>query len=126
MELSCVSMWRKPTKVRTLFTERRFGDDVLVPYYYSVHNNNNKISENVIGFFLRAQRICSPELLKAKVAYVTNTFMKHEYPRGVLLKLRMKAEKILKSDPELFFFRITVMYHFLGCQLCQHTRWKDT
>jgi hypothetical protein len=81
------SVYRKPTN----------KDDYI--HYYSAHSNKTK-SGVVIGFFLRALRICSPEFLESEVTYVIDSFMKHKYPKGLLLNLRKKAENILsRSNP---------------------------
>ena len=50
------SVFRKPTN----------RDDFI--HYYSAHNNRIKTGV-VIGFFLRALRICSPEYLDAEITY---------------------------------------------------------
>ena len=59
------SVYRKPTN----------KDDYI--HYYSAHSNKTK-SGVVIGFFLRALRICSPEFLESEVTYVIDSFMKHK------------------------------------------------
>lgn len=45
----------------------------------------------VIGIFLRVLRICSPEFLEPGVTYVINSFIKHKYPEGFLLNLKITA-----------------------------------
>lgn len=49
---------------------------------------------DLIGFFLKALRICSPEFFEAGIPYVINSFMKHKYPRSVLRNLRKKTGNI--------------------------------
>ena len=65
------SVFRKPTN----------KDDFI--HYYSAHNNRIKTGV-VIGFFLRALRICSSEYLNAEIAYIKDAFHKLKYPNGLL------------------------------------------
>ncbi|XP_069982210.1 uncharacterized protein [Penaeus vannamei] len=68
-------------------------------HYYFAHSRKTK-SGVVIGFFLLALRICSPEFLETEVTHVINSFMKHKYPKGLQINLRKKAEDILsRSNP---------------------------
>lgn len=66
-------------------------DDYI--HYLSAHSDKIK-SGIIIGFFLRAYRICSPEYLEDELKYIITTFSKLRYPKGVILKSRRKAQKI--------------------------------
>ena len=68
-------------------------DDFI--HYASAHSKNTKTGV-VIGFFLRAYRICSNQYLKEEIDHITNTFTKLGYPRGLLIKLKDKANAILQ------------------------------
>ena len=48
----------------------------------------------MIGFFLRAYRICSPEFLQDELEYITKTFMKLGFPEALIVTLQTKALKI--------------------------------
>ena len=74
-------MYRKPTN----------RDDFI--HYYSAHNDRTK-SGVLIGFFLRALRICSEEYLENECTYIKEAFHKLKYPVGMINKLRIKAEEI--------------------------------
>ena len=74
-------MFRKPTN----------RDDFI--HYYSAHNNRIKTGV-VIGFFLRALRICSSEYLNAEIAYIKDAFHKLKYPNGLLSRLLKKSREI--------------------------------
>ena len=76
------SVYRKPTN----------KDDFI--HFFSAHSRRTKEGV-VIGFFLRAIRICSTEFLEDEAKYITNTFQRLRYPRGMLLRLRRKAEEIM-------------------------------
>ncbi|XP_069989501.1 uncharacterized protein [Penaeus vannamei] len=75
----------------------RYVDDVLV----TVPRSNKTKSVVVIGF-LQVLRICSPEFLESEVTYVIDSFMKHKYPKGLLLNLRKKANIFSRSNPVMF------------------------
>ena len=79
------SVYRKPTS----------KDDFI--HFFSAHSRKTKEGV-VIGFFLRALRVSSPEFLEEEVRYVTEAFQRLQYPRGLLLQLRRKAEEI-RSRP---------------------------
>ena len=76
------SVYRKPTN----------KDDFI--HYFSGHSHRTKTG-TVIGFFLRAYRICSEEFLEDELQYVINAFKKLAYPEGLLQVLREKARGIL-------------------------------
>ena len=48
----------------------------------------------VIGFFLRAYRVCSPEFLQQEMQHIFETFEQLKYPKGLLMNLKKKAQKI--------------------------------
>lgn len=81
------SVYRKPTN----------KDDFI--HYLSAHNDRTK-SGVVIGFFLRAYRICSKEFIDEEIKYIISTFRKLCYPEGYILKLKSKAIKIIHRKRE--------------------------
>ncbi|XP_069992969.1 uncharacterized protein [Penaeus vannamei] len=80
------SVYRKPTK-----------KDYFI-HYFSAHSKKTKAGV-VIGFFLRALRICSPEFLE-EIQHVRYTFQHLHYPRSMLTHLRRKAEFMSRSRRE--------------------------
>ncbi|XP_045108045.1 uncharacterized protein LOC123502840 [Portunus trituberculatus] len=82
-ERAIFSVYRKPTN----------KDDFV--HFFSRHDMKTK-SGIVIGFFLRAFRVCSDEFLHDECAYIVEAFKRLMYPPGMLLKLRRKAEEIWK------------------------------
>ena len=74
-------VYRKPTN----------KDDFI--HYHSAHDEKTK-SGVIIGFYLRAFRICSPEYVDEEIKYITYTFEKLGYPKGVLAASLKKAENI--------------------------------
>ncbi|XP_043227718.1 uncharacterized protein LOC122384400 [Amphibalanus amphitrite] len=75
------TVYRKPTNRNDLI------------HYFSGHSQKVK-SGVVIGFFLRALRICSQDLLQEEIDYITNTFLQLRYPLAKLISLRDKAKRI--------------------------------
>ena len=75
------SVYRKPTN----------KDDFV--HYFSTHNRRTK-SGIVIGFFLRAYRICSAGYLKDELEYITRTFRRLRFPEALIINLQAKARKI--------------------------------
>ena len=71
-------VYRKPTN----------KDDLL--HYYSAHDTRTK-SGVLLGFFLRALRICSSDFLENEFEYITETFRKLKYPKGFIIKTKEKA-----------------------------------
>ncbi|XP_069972214.1 uncharacterized protein [Penaeus vannamei] len=67
-------------------------DDFI--HYFSAHSKRTKEGV-VIGFFLRALRICSPEFLEEEMQHVCNTLQHLHYRRSMLPHLQRKAEKIM-------------------------------
>ena len=76
------SVYRKPTNKNDLYIHYFSGRSPMVK------------SGVVIGFFLRAYRICSEDLLKAEIDYVIGTFLRLKYPLAKLISLRDKTKKI--------------------------------
>ena len=65
-------------------------------HFYSAHAERVK-SGIVIGFFLRAFRICNAEYLAEEIQHIYDTFTKLKYPKGFLVKQKKKAEEIIKN-----------------------------
>ena len=76
------TVYRKPTN----------KNDMI--HYFSAHDNRVK-SGTVLGFFLRAFRICSNDLLQGEINFIFETFTKLKYPRAELIVLRKTAERIM-------------------------------
>ena len=74
-------VYRKPTN----------KDDFV--NYFSAHDERTK-SGIVIGFYLRALRICSQEFVNKEITYINQAFEKLGYPKGLLTSLLDKARKI--------------------------------
>ena len=62
-------------------------------HFFSSHSRRVKQSV-VVGFFLRAYRVCSPEFLDTEFQNIMQAFSKLEYPVGFLLMQRRRAETI--------------------------------
>ena len=62
-------------------------------HYFSGHSERIK-NGIVIGFFLRAYRICSEEFLQEEITHIFKTFEKLCYPKGYLARMKKKAEEI--------------------------------
>ena len=74
-------VYRKPTN----------KDDYI--HYLSAHDEKTKTGV-VIGFFLRALRICSDDYLQEEINNITETFADLGYPKGVLAVCLKKAKYI--------------------------------
>ena len=82
------SVYRKPT-----------NKDNYV-HYYSNHSRRTK-ADIATGFFLRALRICSPGSLEDEMKHITDSFIRLQYPLGLLLRMRKRAETIMtRTRPE--------------------------
>ena len=77
------SVYRKPTN----------KDDLI--HYFSAHSARVK-SGVVIGFYLRALRICSPCFLQDELDYIVATFLRLKFPLAMLLRLQKTARGILQ------------------------------
>ena len=80
------AVYRKPT----------CKDDYI--HYLSAHSEKVK-SGVVIGLFLRALRICSPEYLENEFNHVIEAFKRLHYPLGMLLRLQRTAIAIKERGP---------------------------
>ena len=80
------AVYRKPT----------CKDDYI--HYLSAHSERVK-SGVVIGLFLRALRICSPECLDDEFNHIIQAFRKLHYPEGMLERLRRTAIRITEAGP---------------------------
>ena len=68
-------------------------------HFYSAHSSRIK-SGIVIGFFLRALRICSQEYLDEKMDHVFKVFRSLKYPKSFLIKCQNKARKIMRKKAQ--------------------------
>lgn len=62
-------------------------------HFYSGHTDKVKRGI-VLGFFLRAFRICSTEYLEEEIKHIMSSFARLKYPKGLLINLRKKAVEI--------------------------------
>ena len=65
-------------------------------HYFSSHSERVK-SGVVIGFFLRAYRICSDEYVANEIEHIFEAFMRLKYPKAFLVRCLRKARKIRQS-----------------------------
>ena len=79
-------VYRKPTN----------KDDFI--HYRSAHDERTK-SGVVIGFYLRALRICSPEYVDEEISYIDESFGKLGYPKG-MLALSLKKARLISARGE--------------------------
>ena len=81
------SVYRKPTN----------KEDYV--HFFSGHSERVK-NGIVIGFFLRAFRICSEEFLQEEINHIFRTFEKLHYPKGYIARMKTKAEEIRARSVE--------------------------
>ena len=62
-------------------------------HFYSHHNNNTKRGI-IIGFYLRALRICSLNYLNDEFIHIENSFLNLQYPKSFIHYAKSKALKI--------------------------------
>ena len=62
-------------------------------HYLSAHSERVK-SGIVIGFFLRALRVCSDEFLEPEIAHIFEVFDRLKYPKAFITRCLRKAKKI--------------------------------
>ena len=62
-------------------------------HFYSAHSDRTK-SGIVIGFLLRAHRICTKDHLQNEIDHITNSFLRLQYPLSWLLQRVSKAQQI--------------------------------
>ena len=75
------SVYRKPTHKHDFIN------------YYSHHHTHIKTSL-IIGAYLRALRICSPQFIKQEQIHIKDTFTSLHYPLSFILNAKHKATKI--------------------------------
>ena len=66
-------------------------------HFYSHHHHNTKRSI-IIGFYLRALRICSTKYLNDEFIHIENSFLNLLYPKSFIHFAKSKALKILKKN----------------------------
>ena len=66
-------------------------------HFFSGHNERVK-NGIVIGFFLRAFRICSEDFLSEEIRHIFDTFERLQYPKGFIIRMKKKAEQIRNSS----------------------------
>lgn len=81
----------------SVFRKSTNRDDFV--HYFSGHDVGTK-SGTVIGFFLRALRICDVEFLQEEINNVFDSFIRLYYPRGFITRCLEKARKIMRSTRE--------------------------
>ena len=62
-------------------------------HFYSSHSDRVK-SGILIGFYLRAFRICSEEYLNEELEHIQHIFRELKYPKAMIVKCKNKAKKI--------------------------------
>ena len=62
-------------------------------HFYSAHSSRVK-SGVIIGFYLRAYRVCSEEYLNEELEHIQKIFTELRYPKVMLTRCRQKAKKI--------------------------------
>ena len=62
-------------------------------HYFSAHSDRVK-SGVVIGFFLRAFRICSAQYLESEINHIFESFLKLKYPKAFIVRCLRKSKKI--------------------------------
>ncbi|XP_076041888.1 uncharacterized protein LOC143025766 [Oratosquilla oratoria] len=76
-------VYRKPTH----------KDDYI--HYFSAHDKKTKTGV-VMGFYLRALKICNPEFLSDELQHITKTFVKLSFPAGLLSATLKKPIAIME------------------------------
>lgn len=66
-------------------------------HYFSAHNDRVK-SGVIIGFFLRAYRICSEEYLEEETEHIFDSFLRLKYPKAFIIRCMQKAKKIKRAS----------------------------
>ncbi|XP_076046353.1 uncharacterized protein LOC143028317 [Oratosquilla oratoria] len=103
-------VYRKPTN----------KDDLI--HYYSAHDERTKTGV-VIGFFLRALRICSQKFLDEEISLIKTIFRKLGYPEAFLSTSLKKAQNIrrrkdpVKRDRQYLIVPGSNLTHTLGAAL---------
>ena len=81
------SVYRKPTN----------KDDFV--HYYSAHPESVK-TQCILGFMLRAYRICDAEFIEDEIEYIKQSFKKLCYPVSLIHRMRRKAVKIRQRSTQ--------------------------
>ena len=69
-------------------------------HFYSHHNSKIKTGF-IIGFYIRALRICCPQYLDEEFEYIKHSHKSLKYPKFFILNARKKALKIhLSNEPK--------------------------
>ena len=68
-------------------------------HFYSAHSLRT-MSGTVIGFFLRAFRICSAEYLEEEINHIFDIFRNLKYPKSLLIQWKNKAKRIERSKEQ--------------------------
>ena len=69
-------------------------------HFYS-HPNNNTKRGIIIGFYLRALRICSSKYLNDEFIHIENSFLNFQYPKSFIHFAKSKALKVHnKNQPQ--------------------------
>ena len=66
-------------------------------HFYSAHSSKVK-SGIIIGFYLRAYRICSDEYLNEELEHIQSVFTELRYPKVMLTRCKQKAKKIREGS----------------------------
>lgn len=89
-------IWRSDAVAKfSVYRKNTNKDDFI--HYLSAHSRKTKTGV-VIGFFLRAIRICSEEYIEEENKYIVQAFKKLRYPEGLILKLKKKAVEIMNRS----------------------------
>ena len=75
----------------SVFRKKTHKNDLI--HFYSHHHNKIK-SGLVIGSYLRAFRICSPQFLQDELTYIHNTYKSLQYPHYFIQRAKNKAFQI--------------------------------
>ena len=87
-----VAIIRRDNTVKYKVYRKKTSQEDFI-HYLSAHSDRIK-SGVVIGFFLRAFRICSEEYLDSEVGHIFETFTRLMYPKAFLIRCLRKAKKI--------------------------------
>ena len=75
-------------------------------HFYS-HQNNNTKRGIIIGFYLRALRICSSKYLNDEFIHIENSFLSLQYPKSFIHYAKSKALKIHKNQSQTNIYSIS-------------------
>jgi len=80
-----------------VYRKRTNKEDYI--HFHSAHSSRVK-SGVVIGFYLRAYRICSEEYLNDELSHIHEIFRQLKYPKAMIVKCRIKAKRIRSNRPK--------------------------